>query len=84
MFSLRYCNWNKDMLMGILPNSQFGDVAVVNLGDSGSGTIPVGLLSDTEVFTQVFNSTPMSTVSDTSTIGISGSTPVSAEYRRLK
>lgn len=78
MFSLRYCNWNKDMFMGILPNSQFGDVAVVNLGDSGSGTIPVGLLSDTEVFTQVFNSTPMSTVSDTSTIGISGSTPVSA------
>ena len=78
MFSLRYCNWNKDMFMSILPNSQFGDVAVVNLGDSGSGTIPVGLLSDTDVFTQVFNSTGMSTVSDTSTIGISGSTPVSA------
>lgn len=78
MFSLRYCNWNKDMFMGILPNSQFGDVAVVNLGDSGSGTIPVGLLSDTDVFTQVFNSTGMSTVSDTSAIGISGSTPVSA------
>lgn len=39
MFSLRYCNWNKDMFMGILPNSQFGDVAVVNLGDSGSGPI---------------------------------------------
>lgn len=78
MFSLRYCNWNKDMFMGILPNSQFGDVAVVNLGDSGSGTIPVGLISDTEVFTQVFNATAMSSVSDTSAIGISGSQPVSA------
>ena len=78
MFSLRYCNWNKDMFMGILPNSQFGDVAVVNLGDSGSGTIPVGLLSDTEVFTQTFNATAMSTVSDTSPMGISGSTSVSA------
>lgn len=78
MFSLRYCNWNKDMFMGILPNSQFGDVAVVNLGDSGSGVIPVGLLSDTEVFTQVFNSAAMSTVSDTSSIGISGSNSVSA------
>ena len=22
MFDLRYCNWNKDMLMGVLPNSQ--------------------------------------------------------------
>lgn len=78
MFSLRYCNWNKDMFMGILPNSQFGDVAVVNLGDSGSGAIPVGFLSDTEVFTQAFNTTAMSTVSDTSSMSISGSTPVSA------
>ena len=78
MFSLRYCNWNKDMFMGLLPNSQFGDVAVVNLGDSGSGTIPVGFLSDTEVFTQAFNATAMNTVSDTSPMGISGSSVVSA------
>lgn len=35
MFDLKYCNWNKDMLMGVLPNSQFGDVAVVDLGSSG-------------------------------------------------
>lgn len=78
MFSLRYCNWNKDMFMGILPNSQFGDVAVVNLGDSGSGIIPVGLLSDTKVFTQTFNATAMSSVSDTSPMGISGSVSTSA------
>ena len=78
MFSLRYCNWNKDMFMSILPNSQFGDVAVVNLGDSGSGTIPVGFLSDTDVFVQAFNATAMKTVSDTSPMGISGSVPVSA------
>lgn len=78
MFSLRYCNWNKDMFMGLLPNSQFGDVAVVNLGDSGSGTIPVGFLSDTDVFVQAFNATSMKTVSDTSPMGIPGTTPVSA------
>lgn len=78
MFSLRYCNWNKDMFMGLLPNSQFGDVAVVNLGDSGSGTIPVGLISDTEVFTQTFNTVAMSSFSDTSSMGISGTTSVSA------
>lgn len=78
MFSLRYCNWNKDMFMGILPSSQFGDVAVVNLGDSGSGTIPVGLLSDTDVFTQTFNATAMRTVSDTSSMGISGTQSVTA------
>lgn len=31
MFSLRYCNWNKDMFMGMLPNSQFGDLATVDI-----------------------------------------------------
>ena len=41
MFDLKYCNWNKDMLMGVLPNSQFGDVSVIDLGEGGS--IPVGL-----------------------------------------
>lgn len=29
MFDLRYCNWNKDMFMGILPESQLGDPAAV-------------------------------------------------------
>lgn len=44
LFSLRYANWNKDKFMGILPNSQFGDLAVVDLGTmSISGSkIPVG------------------------------------------
>ena len=44
LFSLRYANWNKDKFMGILPNSQFGDLAVVDLGAiSASGSkIPVG------------------------------------------
>lgn len=36
MFDLKYCNWNKDMLMGVLPNSQFGDVAVLDLGVSSN------------------------------------------------
>lgn len=35
MFDLRYCNWNKDLLMGVLPNSQFGDVAVIDLPSEG-------------------------------------------------
>lgn len=34
MFDLRYCNWNKDMLMGVLPNSQFGDVAVIDISNN--------------------------------------------------
>lgn len=49
LFSLRYCNWNKDKFMSILPNSQFGDLAVVDLGSiatSGS-KIPVGAYDGT-------------------------------------
>lgn len=57
LFSLRYANWNKDKFMGILPNSQFGDLAVVDLGTvatSGS-KIPVGAydgINDTGTFKQ--------------------------------
>lgn len=39
MFDLKYCNWNKDMLMGVLPNSQFGDVAVLDFSNN-SGPLP--------------------------------------------
>lgn len=42
MFDLKYCNWNKDMLMGVLPNSQFGDVAVLNISDSGAADVVLG------------------------------------------
>lgn len=43
MFDLRYCNWNKDMLMGVLPNSQFGDVAVIGIDNSGKPDVFLGL-----------------------------------------
>lgn len=43
MFDLKYCNWNKDMLMGVLPNSQFGDVAVLDVSNTS------GPLSDSVV-----------------------------------
>lgn len=42
MFDLRYCNWNKDMLMGVLPNSQFGDVAVIDISNSGASNVVLG------------------------------------------
>lgn len=32
LFDLEYCNWNKDMFMGVLPDSQFGDVASIDTG----------------------------------------------------
>ena len=43
VFELRYANWNKDLWMGSLPNSQFGDVAAVSLGSLDSSTLKVGI-----------------------------------------
>lgn len=43
MFDLKYCNWNKDMLMGVLPNSQFGDVAVLDIPGSGDSNVVLGI-----------------------------------------
>lgn len=45
MFDLKYCNWNKDMLMGVLPNSQFGDVAVLDISNSGASDVVLGSAS---------------------------------------
>ena len=32
LFDLEYCNWNKDMFMGVLPDAQFGDVVAIDTG----------------------------------------------------
>lgn len=38
MFDLEYCNWNKDMFMGILPDTQFGDVSTIAVNGDSSGS----------------------------------------------
>lgn len=38
MFDLEYCNWNKDMFMGVLPDTQFGDVVSIQVGDTSSSS----------------------------------------------
>lgn len=43
LFTLRYANWPKDMFMGVMPDSQLGDVSIVDASGS-EGTFPVGLL----------------------------------------
>ena len=45
MFDLEYCNWNKDLFMGILPDTQFGDVATIPF--SGDSVVPLMDLSVT-------------------------------------
>lgn len=41
MFDLEYCNWNKDMFMGVLPDTQFGDVATIDTGGSKAQELPL-------------------------------------------
>lgn len=36
MFDLEYCNWNKDLFMGVLPDAQFGDVVSIDTGGLNS------------------------------------------------
>lgn len=36
IFDLEYCNWNKDMFMGVLPDTQYGDVASIDTGGQKS------------------------------------------------
>lgn len=91
MFSLRYCNWNKDAFMGILPNSQFGDVAVVS-GVEGIDTfVPVEVfnsINETNIsnpplsgtHTPVFTNSSMTSNTTPSQIRVSGvsGTPTSS------
>lgn len=73
MFTLRYNNWRKDMLQGILPSSQYGDVTIIttNSGDAkldgttsipGSGaTVKVG---NDDVYTKNATETTGSMIAD--------------------
>lgn len=47
LFTLRYANWPKDMFMGVMPDSQLGDVSIVDTSGS-EGTFPVGLYGLTD------------------------------------
>ena len=40
MFDLRYANWNKDYFFGLMPNSQFGDVASIDVDSIDGITTP--------------------------------------------
>jgi hypothetical protein len=44
IFDLEYCNWNKDMFMGVLPDTQFGDVASISVGSVDALEAPVGTI----------------------------------------
>ena len=41
LFDLEYCNWNKDIFMGVLPDTQFGDVASIDTGGMKGQDLPL-------------------------------------------
>lgn len=47
LLTLRYANWPKDMFMGLMPDSQLGDVSIVDASGS-EGVFPVGLVNLTD------------------------------------
>lgn len=77
MFDLKYCNWNKDMLMGILPNSQFGDVSVISL-ELPDGDLKAGFRATDGKFLSAVTNAPLTTVNSSSGLSVpdvtSGST----------
>lgn len=59
MFDLQYANWNKDMFMGVLPNSQYGDEATVDISTIADPNNPYGYVNAIyNTQTQAFEFTP--------------------------
>lgn len=52
MFDLRYCNWQKDLFHGVVPNQQYGDVASVsgvgNVTLAGYNVLTSAIISPTQ------------------------------------
>lgn len=85
LFSLRYANYPKDLFMGVLPSSQLGSVATVNVtASAGMSGVTLGLNSGRLIGTVATDGTtvtvknsvslPSSTTSVLSTSLISGAT----------
>lgn len=54
LFDLEYCNWNKDLFMGVLPDTQFGDVASIDTGGFKSQDLYVEARVSSSVSSRTF------------------------------
>lgn len=76
MFDLKYCNWNKDMLMGVLPNSQFGDIAIIDL-ELPDVDLKAGFRTTDGKFLSAVNNAPLSTANSSAGLTAPGVLPES-------
>ena len=67
LIDMEYCNWNKDMFFGVLPDAQYGDTSVVDISFGMSGQSVVASPSDISSRYTISNS------EDSSTSDLSGS-----------
>ena len=78
MFDLEYCNWNKDMFMGVLPDAQFGDVATISVGSVDSLDAPVGTIEGGKFYSSSVGSQSVTSTGQNAGFGVQfrPSTPV--------
>lgn len=67
LIDMEYCNWNKDMFFGVLPDAQYGDASVVDISFGTSGQSVVASPSD------IASRYTVSTADDSSTPSFTGS-----------
>lgn len=57
LIDMEYCNWNKDMFFGVLPDAQYGDTSLVDISYSSNGQSVIVSPSDTSSRYTITNST---------------------------
>lgn len=70
MFDLEYCNWNKDMFMGVLPDTQFGDVASISVGSVDALEAPVGTIEKGTFYTSSVGSQAVTSAGQNAGFGV--------------
>lgn len=86
MFDLEYCNWNKDIFMGVLPDSQFGDVASISVGSVDALEAPVGTFDSGTFYSASVGSQSVTSTGQNAGFGVqfrpstSSGTPVVANF----
>lgn len=86
MFDLEYCNWNKDMFMGILPDTQFGDVSSISVGSVDALEAPVGTFDHDTFYSASVGSQAVTPAGQNAGFGVqfrpstSSGTPVVANF----
>lgn len=73
LVDLHYANWKKDLFMGILPNSQFGDVSVISSSSSSSAFKDVEVINGISSITSLGSAVLGGNINQIS--GVSGSNP---------